>query len=284
MNFPILMHPSCILDNTTVGIYSGRRRLRHFLGLTTGMSGGRPMIIDRFVRRTGRIRVSTITRGNRVITCTVDRRVRCTKIRSNSTAVRFPPRGLCIRAIHHVGHVSHRVTGRLGVSNPFGVRCLTGSGSVGIVRYGLHTSHDFPFIDGILGVGFVRLTAGIVLKLPIRGPGGGLFRLSCINVGTDRFSFGHLRGTSPMLKMSVTSANRMNYVNASASYTMLGTVLSIKCHVPRGDILLSANGTGRGTSALRTTHVLRGGNCGLCTAKNSSRFLARGKIRGAHIC
>lgn len=242
------------------------------------------MIIDRFVRRTGRIRVSTITRSKRVVTCTVDRRVRFTKIRSNSTAVRFPPRGLCIRAIHHVGHVDHRVTHRLGVSNPFGVRCLTHRGSVGIVRYGLHTDHSFPFIDGILGVGLVRLTAGIVLNVPMRGPSGGLFSLSCMNVGTDRFSFGHLRGTSPMLKISVTDANRINYVNDSASYTVLGTVLSIKCHVPRGGVLLSANAPGRGISVLSTTHVLRGGKCGVFTANNSDGFLARGNIRGAHIC
>lgn len=241
-------------------------------------------MMDRFVRRTGRIRVSTITRGKRVMTCTVDRRVRFTNIRSNSTAVRFPPRGLCIRAIHHVGHVDHRVTGTLGVSNPFGVRCLTGSGSVGIVRYGLHTDHSFPFIDGMLGVGFVRLTAGMVLNLPIRGPRGGLFRLSCIKVGTSRFSFGHLRGTSPILKMSVTSANRINYVNVSASYTMLGTVLSMNCHVPGGGVLLSANAVGRGTSVVSTTHVLMGGKCGLFTANNARGTLTRGNVRDARIC
>lgn len=225
-----------------------------------------------------------MTSGNRVIVCTVSRRVRFTNIRSNSTAVRFPTRGLCIRAIHHVGHVDGRVTGRLGVSNPFGVRCLTGNGRVGIVRYGLHTDHSFPFIDGMLGVGFVRLTAHVVLNLPIRGPGGGRFSLSCMNVGTSRFSFGHLRGTSPILNISVTSANRIKYVNSSISRTILGDVLSINLHVPRGGVLLSANAPGRGITVLSTTGVLTSGNCGLFTANKARHFLRRGNVSDAQIC
>lgn len=279
----MLIHPDCILSNTTVGMYSGRRRLGQFLRLTTGIDRSRPIMMDGFVRRTGRVRVSTITGGNRIVTCTVSRRVRFTNIRSNSTAVRFPPRGLCIRAIHHIGQMNHRVTGRLRVGNPFGVRFVTHSGSVLIVRYGLHTDHSFPFIDGILGVGLVRLTAHIVLNLPMRGPRGGLFSLSCMNVGTSRFDFGHLRGTSPMLNISVDDANRMNYLNSSASATLLGDVLSINRHVPTGGVLLSANSTGRGMSLLSTTRVLIGRNCGLCTANNDDGFLARGNVRGAHM-
>lgn len=136
------------------------------------------MIISRFLRGAGRVRFSTMTRGNRIIRCTVSRRIRFTNIRSNSTALMFPTRGVCFTATHHVGGVDHRVTGRLGVSNPFGVRFLTHGGRIGIVRYGLHTSHDFPFISGMLGHGFVRATAHVVLSTPCDHPSGSTFSVS----------------------------------------------------------------------------------------------------------
>lgn len=280
MNCPILIHPSCILSNTTVGIYRGSSRLHHFLRTTSRISGRCPIIVSRFVARAGRVRFSNITRGNRVMRCNVSRRMRCTNIRSNSTAVAFPTRRVSFTATHRVGGVSHTVTGRLGVSNPFGVRCLTGNHSIGMVRYGLHTSHSFPFIDGMLGHGFVRATAHVVLSTPCRGPSGSTFSVSHVNIGTSRFSFTHLRGTSPILNISVDSANRMNYVNSAFRRTLLGSLVTANCGVPSGsgNVVLSDNNTGRGTSLLSTTRTLIGGNCAVCTATNATGFLGRGGI------
>lgn len=103
-------------------------------------------------------------------------------------------------------------------------------------------------------------------------------------MGTSRFSFSHLRGTSPILNMSVSSANRINYVNSSFSRTLLGTVVTANFGVPKGKIVFSSNTVGSGISLLRTDHVLFGRKCGVCTATNATTFLGTRKMSAAPIC
>lgn len=105
-------------------------------------------------------------------------------------------------------------------------------------------------------------------------------------MGTSRFSFSHLRGTSPILNMSVSSANRINYVNSSFSRTLLGTVVSAKFGVPsgRGNVVFSSNTVGSGISLLSTDHTLFTRKCGVCTATKATTFLGTRNMSAAPIC
>lgn len=87
-----------------------------------------------------------------------------------------------------------------------------------------------------------------------------------------------------MLNMSVSSANRIKYVNSSFSRTLLGSVVTANFGVPRGTMVFSSKTVGSGISLLSTDHVLFTGKCRVCTATNATTFLGTRNMSAAPIC
>ncbi len=81
-----------------------------------------------------------------------------------------------------------------------------------------------------------------------------------------------------MLNISVSSANRINYLNSSFGRTLLGTLVTAKCGLPGGTIVLSSKTMRSGISLLRPDHELTSGNFRICTARKATHFLGRGNI------
>lgn len=89
VNCPILLHPSCILNNRGVVVTFGRSSIGRCVTvvLTRGVRG--PVLVSGCLRN-ARLRISTVYSNRSVLVPNVVRRVRHTNIRSNSSVTICP--------------------------------------------------------------------------------------------------------------------------------------------------------------------------------------------------
>ncbi len=164
VNCPILMEPSFILNNETVRVMTGRRRLHRCLGATMRVSRSGPILISGCVRN-GRIRISTVYSKLGMFIPNVVRLIRHANMRSNSSVDMCP----AFSVSSGIGNAVLRCTGGLNlnvnVMNLCGVRfVISGSSGIFVVRIGPHSSEAIPFLSGTANCDLTSVTARMVLN------------------------------------------------------------------------------------------------------------------------
>jgi carbamoyl-phosphate synthase large subunit len=179
LTFPVLVRPSFVLGGRAMEIVYDETEFARYARFALEASGGRPMLIDKFLESAVEVDVDCLCDGNRVVIGGVMQHIEEAGIHSGDSACVIPPHSLPAMVVDEIKRQSLALTKSLNVCGlmniQFAVANAHGDGpEIYVLEANPRASRTVPFVSKACGVPLARhaalVMAGRTLdELGVRG-------------------------------------------------------------------------------------------------------------------
>ena len=168
IGFPVLVRPSYVLGGRAMAICYEEQTLGHYLQHATEVSGGHPILLDRFLDDAIEIDLDLLADGERAVVVGIMQHIEEAGIHSGDSVAVLPPHRVSDEHLERMREISRRLALRLGVIGLMNVQFALHEGEVYVIEVNPRASRTVPFIAKAVGIPLVgvaaRLMAGATLE------------------------------------------------------------------------------------------------------------------------
>jgi carbamoyl-phosphate synthase large subunit len=183
IGYPVLVRPSYVLGGRGMEIVYDAEALREYVSRATEVSGGHPVLIDRFLEDAIEIDVDALYDGRELYLGGVMEHIEEAGIHSGDSACVLPPVTLSRDGIDRIRATAEAIAAGVGVRGLLNVQYALAAGVLYVLEANPRASRTVPFVSKATGTPLAKAAARIMLGetiadlrtaglLPAAGDGG----------------------------------------------------------------------------------------------------------------
>ncbi|MCH9650437.1 MAG: carbamoyl-phosphate synthase large subunit [Deltaproteobacteria bacterium] len=162
IGFPLLVRPSYVLGGRAMATCYSETTLVRFMKEASEVSGGGPVLLDRFLEDAFELDVDLLCDGHRAVVGGMLQHIEEAGIHSGDSAAVLPPYRVSEEHQQEMRDIARRLALRLGVIGLMNVQFALHEGQVYVIEVNPRASRTVPFIAKAVGIPLVRLAAQVM--------------------------------------------------------------------------------------------------------------------------
>ena len=280
IGYPALVRPSFVLGGRAMVIVYDRDALAGYMRAAIGVSGDRPILVDRFLEDAQEFDVDVVADGKDVVIGGIMQHIENAGIHSGDSACVLPPHDVSEENLADIRRHTHALARALNVVGLMNVQYAIQGGRIYVLEVNPRASRTVPFVSKAIGVPLAKVAARAMVGKSLREQG---FTeevvVSHISVKEAVLPFIKFPGVDTLLGPEMKSTGEVMGIDADFGTGFLKAQLSAGVRLPRnGAVFISVNdrdkpgvlGIARRLEALDFTILATGG---------TQQFLAERGVR-----
>ena len=151
IGYPVLVRPSFVLGGRGMAIVYHEERLREYVDEAVRISGGKPILIDKFLTHAIELDVDCVSDGRTTIVGAILEHIEAAGCHSGDAAAVTPPVSLEPGTIAKVEHIANVFAERLHVCGLMNVQLAVKDGEIWMIEVNPRASRTVPFVSKAIG-------------------------------------------------------------------------------------------------------------------------------------
>jgi len=233
LGFPVLVRPSYVLGGRAMAVCHDEEGIAQFMVLAAEVSGGHPVLVDRYLEEATEFDLDLIADGERAVVCGILQHIEEAGVHSGDSAAVLPPHSATPAEVDEMRAIAKRLALRLGVRGLMNVQFARHQGDLYVLEVNPRASRTVPFIAKAVGVPLVniasRVMAGESLAQTgfVEEPG-----VPAVFVKAPVFPFKRFPGVDPLLGPEMKSTGEVMGVDAEFGWAFAKATLGAGHSLP----------------------------------------------------
>ena len=164
IGYPVLVRPSFVLGGRGMAIVATDRELDRYVGDAVAASGGKPVLVDKFLEHAIELDVDCVSDGRTTVVGGILEHVEAAGCHSGDAAAITPPRSLSPETVAEVKRIAREFAKRLRITGLMNIQLAVtkrkdGGGDVWMIEVNPRASRTVPFVSKAAGVPLADIAA-----------------------------------------------------------------------------------------------------------------------------
>ena len=164
IGYPVLVRPSFVLGGRGMAIVATDRELDRYVGDAVAASGGKPVLVDKFLEHAIELDVDCVSDGRTTVVGGILEHVEAAGCHSGDAAAITPPRSLSPETVAEVKRIAREFAKRLRITGLMNIQLAVtkrkdGGGDVWMIEVNPRASRTVPFVSKATGVPLADIAA-----------------------------------------------------------------------------------------------------------------------------
>ena len=163
IGYPVLVRPSFVLGGRGMAIVATAEELDKYAGEAVEASGGKPILIDKFLEHAIELDVDCVSDGETTVVGAILEHVEAAGCHSGDAAAFTPPRSLAPETIEEVRRIAQEFATRLHIVGLMNIQLAVtvegGKQTVWMIEVNPRASRTVPFVSKAIGVPLADIAA-----------------------------------------------------------------------------------------------------------------------------
>jgi len=168
LGYPVLIRPSYILGGRAVEIVDGPQQLRHFAEEASRVSGGRPILIDRFLDHALELDADVVTDGHDVWLAGLMEQIEEAGVHSGDSACVLPPVSLSAGMVRRIELAVASLVTALGAVGLVNIQLAIRGNDIYVLEANPRASRTVPFVSKAIGIPLAKVAAKVLVGRRLR--------------------------------------------------------------------------------------------------------------------
>ncbi|MBI2951619.1 carbamoyl-phosphate synthase large subunit [bacterium] len=171
VGYPVLVRPSFVLGGRAMVIVYDRDELARYMEMAMGVSGDRPILIDRFLEDAHEFDVDVVADGQEVVIGGIMQHIENAGIHSGDSACVLPPYAVSEENLADIRRHTHALARALNVVGLMNVQYAVQNGRIYVLEVNPRASRTVPFVSKVIGVPLAKVAARAMVGKSLREQG-----------------------------------------------------------------------------------------------------------------
>ncbi len=171
VGYPVLVRPSFVLGGRAMVIVYARDDLARYMEMAMGVSGDRPILIDRFLEDAHEFDVDVVADGQEVVIGGIMQHIENAGIHSGDSACVLPPYAVSEENLADIRRHTHDLARALNVVGLMNVQYAVQNGRIYVLEVNPRASRTVPFVSKVIGVPLAKVAARAMVGKSLREQG-----------------------------------------------------------------------------------------------------------------
>lgn len=163
IGFPVLVRPSYVLGGRAMEIVYDESKLERFIREAAEVSGGHPVLIDKFLEDAIEVDVDLIGDGETFVIGGIMEHIEEAGIHSGDSAMALPPFSLSPELLNKIREATYKMARELNVVGLMNVQYAVKDDKVYVLEVNPRASRTVPFVSKAIGVPLANLATKAML-------------------------------------------------------------------------------------------------------------------------
>ncbi len=171
LGYPVLVRPSYVLGGRAMAICHDQAMLEHFMVQATEVSGGHPVLLDRFLDDATEFDLDLVADGEQAVVCGILEHIEEAGVHSGDSAAVLPPHHASTAEVDEMRQIGRRLALRLDVRGLMNVQFARHRGELFVLEVNPRASRTVPFIAKAVGAPLVDIACRVMAGETLAGIG-----------------------------------------------------------------------------------------------------------------
>ena len=162
IGYPVLVRPSFVLGGRGMAIVYHEERLREYVEEAVRISGGKPILVDKFLTHAIELDVDCVSDGKTTLVGAILEHVEAAGCHSGDAAAITPPVSLAPETIAEVERIARVFARRLHVCGLMNVQLAVKDGEIWMIEVNPRASRTVPFVSKAVGWSLAGVAARVM--------------------------------------------------------------------------------------------------------------------------
>ncbi|MCF7908216.1 MAG: carbamoyl-phosphate synthase large subunit [Candidatus Omnitrophica bacterium] len=163
IGYPILVRPSYVLGGRSMKIVYDEKSLDQFVKGAVNISGGRPILIDKFLEDAVEVDVDAVSDGKDTVIGGIMEHIEEAGVHSGDSACVIPPHTLSDEIIGTIRKHTHLLAKELKVCGLINIQFAVKGDIVYVLEVNPRASRTIPFVSKVTGVALAKIAARVMV-------------------------------------------------------------------------------------------------------------------------
>ncbi|PID78138.1 MAG: carbamoyl phosphate synthase large subunit [Deltaproteobacteria bacterium] len=163
LGYPVLVRPSYVLGGRAMKIVFDKKELEEFSKYGFEVSGGHPVLIDKFLKGAVEIDVDALSDGKKTIIGGIMQHIEEAGIHSGDSACVLPPYSLSENIISRICEATRAMAAELEVTGLMNVQYAVKDEELYVIEVNPRASRTIPFVSKVTSVPLAKMAVKIML-------------------------------------------------------------------------------------------------------------------------
>jgi len=163
IGYPVLVRPSYVLGGRSMKIVYDDESLGSFIEEVVDISGGHPILIDKFLEDAVEVDVDAVSDGKHTVIGGIMEHIEEAGVHSGDSACVIPPHTLSDEIINKIRKYTYILTKELKVCGLINIQFAIKNDIVYVLEVNPRASRTIPFVSKVTGVQLAKLAAKVVV-------------------------------------------------------------------------------------------------------------------------
>ena len=168
IGFPVLLRPSYVLGGRAMEIVYDDADLERYMQQAVFVSGGRPVLIDKFLEEAVEVDVDLISDGETTVIGGILEHIEEAGVHSGDAAMALPPFALRPEIVSKIREASRALSKELCVIGLMNIQFAVKGDTVFVLEVNPRASRTIPFVSKAIGVPLAKLAAKIMVGAKLK--------------------------------------------------------------------------------------------------------------------
>jgi len=278
IGYPVLVRPSFVLGGRAMQIVYDQAELERYMKNAVEVSGGKPILIDKFLEDAIEIDVDAISDGTDTVIGGIMEHIEEAGIHSGDSACVLPSISLGPQMMDQIKSHTRAMAGELRVIGLMNVQYAVKNGRIYVLEVNPRASRTIPFVSKATGLPLAKLATKVIMGMSLKELGLSHEIVPAqISVKESVFPFARFPGVDTLLGPEMKSTGEVMGIDRSFGLAFAKSQLAAGQRLPlSGNVLISVKDEDKG-AVFKISSDLRDLGFQLIATRGTSSFLsARG--------
>ncbi|MFN7961918.1 MAG: carbamoyl-phosphate synthase large subunit [Thermoanaerobaculia bacterium] len=241
IGYPVMVRPSYVLGGRAMAVCYDGESLASYAVKATEVSGGHPILLDRFLDGAVELDLDLIADGDQAVVGGILQHIEEAGIHSGDSAAILPPLEVSAEHLEEMRGIARRLALRLGVVGLMNVQFALHEGQVYVLEVNPRASRTVPFIAKAVGVPLVKIAARVMAGEKLADLGFVAEpKVPVVAVKAPVFPFKRLPNVDPVLGPEMKSTGEVMGLSAEFGHAVAKAWVAAGNRLPEsGSVFLS---------------------------------------------
>lgn len=163
IGYPVIVRPSYVLGGRAMEIVYDDQELNNFMQKAVEVSGGGPVLIDKFLEDAIEVDVDAVADGQACIIAGIMEHIEEAGVHSGDSAMVLPPHTLSDSIIRKIRENTYALARELNVKGLLNIQYAVRDGVVYVLEVNPRASRTIPFISKSTGIAWAKIATKVML-------------------------------------------------------------------------------------------------------------------------
>ena len=284
IGYPILVRPSFVLGGRAMVIVYDRDSLAGYIREAIGVSGDRPLLIDRFLEDACEFDVDIVSDGEAVVVGGIMQHIENAGIHSGDSACVLPPHTASKEDLDRIREHTYDLARALKVIGLMNVQYAVQDGLIYVLEVNPRASRTVPFVSKVIGKPLAKIAARTMVGVTLKEQGFTReVAIKHMAVKEAVLPFIKFPGVDTVLGPEMKSTGEVMGIDSDFGLCFLKAQLSAGVRLPRsGSVFISVNDSDK-PGVIDIARRLKALHFDLVATSGTQQFLAQNGVASDRI-